>query len=198
MPSASEEGGVVTNGMSNYLRDGENSNSAVLCEVYPDDFKDGILGGVELQRDLERLAFNSVGRNYNAPVQTFKGFCDGVSKTPFTTVKPTYSVGYEQTDLNNILPKYMAESLKIGIDDMGRRLKCFNSPSAVLTGVETRSSSPVRVLRQEDGTSPLCNNVYPAGEGCGYAGGIMSASVDGIKTACKIIQKYTGVYPEYN
>lgn len=198
MPSASEEGGVVTNGMSNYLRDGENSNSAVLCEVYPDDFKDGILGGVELQRDLERLAFNSVGRNYNAPVQTFKDFCEGELKTPFTTVKPTYSVGYEQADLNKILPKYMAESLKIGIDDMGRRLKCFNSPSAVLTGVETRSSSPVRVLRQEDGTSPLCNNVYPAGEGCGYAGGIMSASVDGIKTACKIIQKYTGVYPEYN
>ena len=198
MPSTSEDGGVVTNGMSNYLRDGVNSNSAVLCEVYPEDFKEGVLGGVELQRELERLAFKSAGGNYSAPVQTFKDFCDGGVKTPFTTVKPTYSAGFEQIDLNKILPKYISESLKIGIDDMGRKLKCFNMPSAVLTGVETRSSSPVRVLRQEDGTSPLCNNVYPSGEGCGYAGGIMSASVDGIKTACKIIQKYTGVTPDFN
>ncbi len=197
MPSASEEGGVVTNGMSNYLRDGENSNSAVLCEIYPSDFKEGILGGVELQREIERLAFKSAGSNYNAPSQTFKDFCEGSVKSPFTTVKPTYSVGFERTDLNKVLPKYVSESLKIGIDDMGRRLKCFNSPSAVLTGVETRSSSPVRVLRQEDGTSPVASNVYPAGEGCGYAGGIMSASVDGIKTAFKIVQKYTGVAPSF-
>lgn len=197
MPSASEDGGVVTNGMSNYRRDGENSNSAVLCEVYPDDFKEGVLGGVELQRELERLAFISAGSNYNAPVQTFKDFCEGGVNTPFTTVKPTYSVGFERFDLNKILPKYIAESLKVGIDDMGRKLKCFSSPSSVLTGVETRSSSPVRVVRREDGTASLASNVYPAGEGCGYAGGIMSASVDGIKTACKIIKKYTGVEPSF-
>ena len=197
MPSASEEGGVVTNGMSNFLRDGENSNSAVLCEIYPEQFKDGVLGGVELQRELERLAFTSVGSNYNAPVQTFKDFCNGGTNTPFSTVKPTYSVGYEMFDLNKILPHYMAESLKIGIEDMGRKLKCFSSPSAVLTGVETRSSSPVRVVRGEDGTASIASNVYPAGEGCGYAGGIMSASIDGIKTAFKIIQKYTGICPSY-
>lgn len=197
MPSASEEGGVVTNGMSNFLRDGENSNSAVLCEIYPEDFKEGVLGGVELQRELERLAFTSVGSNYNAPVQTFKDFCIGGANTPFSTVKPTYSVGYERFDLNKILPNYVSESLKIGIEDMGRKLKCFSSPNAVLTGVETRSSSPVRVVRGEDGTASIATNVYPAGEGCGYAGGIMSASVDGIKTAFKIIQKYTGVVPGY-
>lgn len=197
MPSASENGGVVTNGMSNYLRDGENSNSAVLCEIYPSDFKEGILGGVELQRDLERLAFSSVGSDYSAPVQTFKDFCEGGIKTPFSSVKPTYSAGYAQFDLNKILPEYISTSLKIGIGDMGNKLKCFNSPSAVLTGVETRSSSPVRVLRNDDGVSPIAKNVYPAGEGCGYAGGIMSASVDGIKTACKIIEKYTGVTPDF-
>ncbi|MBR2336353.1 MAG: FAD-dependent oxidoreductase [Clostridia bacterium] len=197
VPSASEDGGVVTNGMSNYLRDGENSNSAVLCEVYPDDFKEGILGGVELQRDLERLAFSSVGSNYNAPVQTFKDFCNAEVVSPFNRVKPTYSVGYESFDLNKILPKFISDSLKIGIYDMGKRLKCFSSADGVLTGVETRSSSPVRILRGEDGTSPTASNVYPAGEGCGYAGGIMSASVDGIKTACRIIQKYTGVAPRY-
>lgn len=197
MPSASEEGGVVTNGMSNYARDGVNSNSAVLCEVYPKDFDDGVLGGVELQRRLERLAFTSVGSNYSAPVQTFKGFCDGDAKAPFTRVKPTYSAGYEQFDLNKILPEFISENLKTGISDMGRRLKCFSRPDSVLTGVETRSSSPVRILRNELGLSPLVQNLYPAGEGCGYAGGIMSAAVDGIKTAIKIIEKYSNTKIEY-
>ncbi len=197
MPSASEEGGVVTNGMSCYARDGENSNSAVLCEVYPEDFGGGVLGGVEFQRELERLAFTSAGCNYSAPVQTFKDFCSGEVTKSFYSVKPTYSVGFTPVDLNKILPNYVAESLKIGIDDMGRKLKCFNSPNAVLTGVETRSSSPVRILRESNGRSKICDNVYPSGEGCGYAGGIMSAAVDGIKTAFHLIEKYTGEKIEY-
>ena len=193
MPSASEEGGVVTNGMSCYKRDGVNSNSAVLCEVYPEDFMDGVLGGVELQRSLERLAFLSAGGDYSAPVQTFKDFLNGEVKTPFTTVKPTYSAGFTPFDLNKILPKYISESLKIGITDMGNKLKGFDSPYSVLTGVETRSSSPVRILRQQNGSSTTVENVYPSGEGCGYAGGIMSAAVDGIKTAFNLIEKYTGI-----
>lgn len=193
MPSASEEGGVVTNGMSCYKRDGLNSNSAVLCEVYPEDFMDGVLGGVELQRSLERLAFLSAGGDYSAPVQTFKDFLNGEVKTPFTTVKPTYSAGFTPFDLNKILPKYVSESLKIGITDMGNKLKGFDAPYSVLTGVETRSSSPVRILRQQNGCSTTVENVYPSGEGCGYAGGIMSAAVDGIKTACNLIEKYSGV-----
>ncbi|MBQ7374111.1 MAG: FAD-dependent oxidoreductase [Clostridia bacterium] len=192
MPSTSEEEMVVTNGMSCYKRDGQNSNSAVLCEVYPEDFKDGILGGVELQRDLERLAYRSGGGDYFAPVQTYKDFLQGGVKTPFTRVKPTYSVGFTPFDLNNLLPKFMSENLKIGIEDMAKKLKCFNDGSAVLTGVETRSSSPVRVLRGEDGQSVNYKGAYPSGEGCGYAGGITSAAVDGIKTAFKIIEKYTG------
>ena len=197
MPSASEDGGVVTNGMSCYARDGVNSNSAVLCEVYPEDFSSGVLGGVELQRSLERLAFKCGGGDYSAPVQTFKDFCDGVVKTPFTTVKPTYSAGFTPFDLNKILPKYISESLKIGIADMGNKLKGFSSPHSVLTGVETRSSSPVRILRSPNGQSLTIANLYPAGEGCGYAGGIMSAAVDGIKTAFNIVEKYTGKKVEY-
>ena len=196
MPSASEQGGVVTNGMSLYARDGVNSNSAVLCEVYPEDFLDGVLGGVELQRRIERLAFTSAGGDYSAPVQTFKDFLDGGMKTPFTTVKPTYSAGFTPFDLNKILPKYISESLKIGILDMGNKLKGFSAPQSVLTGVETRSSSPVRILRNVSGQSLTASNVYPAGEGCGYAGGIMSAAVDGIKTALNIVEKYTGIKVE--
>lgn len=197
MPSTSEEGMVVTNGMSLYKRDGQNSNSAVLCEIYPDDFKSGVLGGVELQRDLERLAYLSGGKDYCAPVQTYKDFCDGGVKTPFTRVKPTYSVGYTPFDLNKILPKFVAENLKIGIEDMASKLKCFNDQASVLTGVETRSSSPIRVLRGEDGQATKIKNAYPAGEGCGYAGGIMSAAVDGIKTAIKIVEKHFGRIIKY-
>jgi uncharacterized FAD-dependent dehydrogenase len=197
MPSASEEGGVVTNGMSYYARNEINSNSAVLCEVYPEDFDEGVLGGVELQRRLERDAFVAGGKNYNAPVQTFKDFLDGGVKTPFTRVKPTYSVGFTPFDINKLLPKYMSESLKIGIADMGTKLKGFDSFDSILTGVETRSSSPIRILRNEFGNSPIADNLYPAGEGCGYAGGIMSAAVDGIKTAFKIIEKHTGKKVEY-
>ena len=197
MPSTSEQEMVVTNGMSNYKRDGENSNSAVLCEVYPEDFFDGVLGGIELQRNLERLAYSSGGRDFSAPVQTYKDFLQGGAKTPFTRVKPTYSAGFTPFDLNEILPKFISESLKIGIEDMAKRLKCFNHPTSVLTGVETRSSSPVRVLRDENGCSLKYKNAYPSGEGCGYAGGITSAAVDGIKTAFKIIEKYVGRKIEY-
>ncbi|MBE5742722.1 MAG: hypothetical protein E7360_05375 [Clostridiales bacterium] len=197
MPSASEEGGVVTNGMSCFARDGENSNSALLCEIYPEDFLDGVLGGVELQRELERKAFTLGGGNYSAPVQTLKDFYSGGVKTPFTRVKPTYSAGFTPFDLNNLLPKFMLDNLKLGINDMANKIKCFNLGDSVLTGVETRSSSPVRIIRNENGVSSFADNLYPAGEGCGYAGGITSAAVDGIKTAIKITEKYTGIKIEY-
>lgn len=191
MPSASEEGGVVTNGMSLYARDGENSNSAVLCEVYPNDFDNGVLGGVDFQRRIERLAFKCGGKNYSAPVQTYKDFVNGAVSTGFNSVKPTYSAGYTAFDLNKILPSYVSENLKAGIDDMSSKIKCFNRGDSVLTGVETRSSSPIRIIRNSNGTSPFSENLYPAGEGCGYAGGITSAAVDGIKTALHLIEKYS-------
>lgn len=190
MPAASERGGVVTNGMSLYARNAENSNSAVLCEVYPDDFPVGVLGGVEFQRGLERLAFIAGGSDYTAPAQTFGAFADGSSDFVFGKVKPSYPLGVNNVDFNRILPKFIADNLKVGISDMGNKLKGFSSEDAVLTGVETRSSSPVRVLRNDFGVSPVADNLYACGEGCGYAGGIMSAAVDGIKTAAKIALRY--------
>ncbi len=192
MPSASEEGMVVTNGMSLYARDGENANSAVLCEIYPTDFYDGTLGGVELQRELEKAAFRLGGGDYKAPVQTVKDFFENRRSTAFSRVKPTYSRGYEFSDLSEGLPEFMSENLKIGIKDMGGKLKGFAADGAVLTGFETRSSSPVRILRGENMQSVNVENLYPCGEGCGYAGGIMSAAVDGIKTAIAIAAKFGG------
>ncbi len=189
MPSASEEGGVVTNGMSLYARDGVNSNSAVLCEVYPSDFLDGTLGGVELQRRLERSAFALGGGDYKAPVQTLGDFFSDRRSTRVFGVKPTYSRGYVETNLGAEMPKFMRENLKIGIADMDRRLKGFACSEAVLTGFETRSSSPIRILRGENFQSSFAENFYPCGEGCGYAGGIMSAAVDGIKAATAISEE---------
>ena len=192
MPSASEEGMVVTNGMSLYARDGENANSAVLCEIYPTDFYDGTLGGVELQRELEKAAFRLGGGDYKAPVQTVKDFFENRRSNAFSRVKPTYSRGYEFSDLSEGLPEFMSENLKIGIKDMDGKLKGFAADEAVLTGFETRSSSPVRILRGENMRSVNVENLYPCGEGCGYAGGIMSAAVDGIKTAIAIAAKFGG------
>lgn len=192
MPSASEEGMVVTNGMSLYARDGENANSAVLCEIYPTDFYDGTLGGVELQRELEKTAFRLGGGDYKAPVQTVKDFFENRRSNAFSRVKPTYSRGYEFSDLSDGLPEFMSENLKIGIKDMDGKLKGFAADGAVLTGFETRSSSPVRILRGENMQSVNVENLYPCGEGCGYAGGIMSAAVDGIKTAIAIAAKFGG------
>lgn len=192
MPSASEEGMVVTNGMSLYARDGENANSAVLCEIYPTDFYDGTLGGVELQRELEKAAFRLGGGDYKAPVQTVKDFFENRRSNAFLHVKPTYSRGYEFSDLSEGLPEFMSENLKIGIKDMDGKLKGFAADGAVLTGFETRSSSPVRILRGENMQSVNVENLYPCGEGCGYAGGIMSAAVDGIKTAIAIAAKFGG------
>ena len=192
MPSASEEGMVVTNGMSLYARNGENANSAVLCEIYPTDFYDGTLGGVELQRELEKAAFRLGGGDYKAPVQTVKDFFENRHSNAFSRVKPTYSRGYEFSNLSEGLPEFMSENLKIGIKDMDGKLKGFAADEAVLTGFETRSSSPVRILRGENMQSVNVENLYPCGEGCGYAGGIMSAAVDGIKTAIAIAAKFGG------
>lgn len=189
MPSASEFGGVVTNGMSLYGRDGDNSNSAILCEIYPSDFHDGILGGVELQRAIEREAFELGGRDYSAPVQTLGDFYDGVKSSSLGKVKPTYP-GYRLADLNGLYPEVVTNCIKTGMADMNNKLRGFASRDAVLTGAETRSSSPIRILRGEDYSSVGIENLYPCGEGCGYAGGIMSAAVDGIRVARAICEKY--------
>ncbi|MBO4262626.1 MAG: hypothetical protein J5903_02440, partial [Clostridia bacterium] len=189
MPSASESGGVVTNGMSLYKRDGINANSALLCEVNASDFPSGVLGGVEFQRMLERKAF-AVGGGYEAPAQKVGDFLKGQKSKGFEKVLPTYPIGVRECELNDLLPAFITENLKVGLAEFNNKIKGFAEDDAVLTGVETRSSSPVRILRGENFSSIGYDNLYPCGEGCGYAGGIMSAATDGIKVARANSEKY--------
>lgn len=191
MPSASEKGGVVTNGMSNYARDGLNANSALLVQIKKSDFDRGdVLDGVRFQRELEIGAYTLGGGDYKAPVQRFADFVVGKESKGCGSVVPTYSAGVTYTDLNKLFPLYVSFTLKNAIFDMDKRLHGFADGDAVLTGAETRFSSPVRIIRDDNFESVSVKGVYPCGEGCGYSGGITSSAVDGIKVADKIIEKY--------
>ena len=186
--AASEEGGVVTNGMSNHARDGENANSALLVNVGPQDFgSDHPLAGIEFQRRLERAAYTCGGGGYKAPAQLVGDFLKNEKSTALGEVNPTYQPGVTLTNLREILPEYISDSLAIGIVGMARKIKNFDRMDAVMTGVESRSSSPVRIIRDENMMSSV-KGLYPAGEGAGYAGGITSAAVDGIKCALSLIK----------
>lgn len=186
--SASEKDTVVTNGMSLHSRNDTNSNSALLVSISPDDFASADpLAGIEYQRNLEQKAFVMGGENYNAPVQKVGDFLTDKKSTDYGSVIPSYSPDTNLTDLNTLFPKYITDSLKQGISDFSKRIKCFNDSDAILTAVESRSSSPVRILRND--TMQAINNkgIYPIGEGAGYAGGITSSAVDGIKCAEAIL-----------
>ena len=186
--AASEEGGVVTNGMSNSDRAGENANAAVLVTVSPEDFPyPGPLGGCLWQREIEEKAYHMGGGNYLAPAQTFGDFLARRPSTGPGAVKPTYRPGVVWCDLHDVLPERITHVLAEGISRLDGRLKGFASPEAVLTGPETRSSSPVRIPRDEKGVASLAG-LYPAGEGAGYAGGIMSAAVDGMMAAEEVVE----------
>ena len=188
VPASSEKDGVVTNGMSYFSRDEVNSNSALLVSVTPDDFGEGVLAGVEYQRNLERLAY-SVGGDYKAPCQRVADFLSDKPTTAFGSVVPSYAIGVTGANLKDILPTYISEGLVEGIKAFGERADFFGDGDAVLTGVETRSSAPVRILRGDDYQAVSIKGLYPAGEGAGYAGGIVSASVDGVTIAEKIVEK---------
>ena len=192
MPAASEENTVVTNGMSNYLRDGLNANSAIISEIKTDDFPSASpLAGVEFQREIERKTFIAGGGNYSAPAAKVGDF---LRKTGFSSlgneVKPTYPLGVIPYPLHKLLPESAADSIAKAIVDMDKRLKGFASENAVMTGTETRTSSPVRITRNDKFASVSAENLYPCGEGAGYAGGISSAAADGIKVAEAILRKY--------
>ncbi|MBQ8320731.1 MAG: FAD-dependent monooxygenase [Clostridia bacterium] len=192
MPAASETGGVVVNGMSNYARDGENANSALIAQVKAEDFGgEHPLAGVEFQRELERAAYEAGGGGYAAPTQLVKDFLVGRVSEKYGEISPTYPVGTAFADLNAILPKTVRESLKAAILDMDRRLKGFACPEAVLTGVESRTSAPVRIERDETLQSVSCEGLYPCGEGAGYAGGITSSAADGLRVAEKIFEAFS-------
>ena len=194
--AASEEGGVVTNGMSYFARDGENANSALLVDVRPEDCgaddPDAPLAGIDFQEKLEKAAYELGGGGYIAPAQTLADFLKG--KDPdasCTPVDPTYRPGVRYADLTKCLPAFVTDAMREALPRMASKLKGFDMDTAVMTGVETRSSSPVRIPRDRETMKSInAHGIYPGGEGAGYAGGIMSAAVDGIKIAEKIIEKF--------
>ncbi len=188
--ATSEIDAVVTNGMSRFARDGDNANSAFLVNVVPGDFGDDHpLAGVEFQRRWERAAFELGGGDYKAPAQLLGDFLQGVVSSAEGGVLPSYPLGVRYTDLSQCLPEFAVSSLREAVPVFERRLRGFAAADAILTGVETRSSSPVRVLRDETWQSNL-RGVYPCGEGAGYAGGIMTAAVDGLRCAEAVLARY--------
>ena len=180
--ATSEEGGVVTNGMSYSRRDGENANAALLVTLHAEDFPgEGVLAGMHWQREIERAAYRYTG-SYKAPAQLVGDFLENRPSTAPGSVTPTYTPGVCWGDLRRVLPERITGVLQNAIPALGQKLKGFDDPDAVLTGPETRSSSPVRILRDESLQSAL-RGLYPCGEGAGYAGGITSAAVDGLRCA---------------
>lgn len=182
--ASSEAGGVVTNGMSYFARDGENANSALLVTLKPEDFPDrSVLGGIIWQREIERCAFKYGGGDYSAPAQLCGDFLRGEKSEGPRSVTPSYRPGVRWGDLSEVLPEKLARVLREAIPELGKKLRGFDAPDAVLTAPETRSSSPVRILRNAERVSVGIQGLYPCGEGAGYAGGISSAAVDGMRCA---------------
>ncbi|MGE4353185.1 MAG: NAD(P)/FAD-dependent oxidoreductase [Oscillospiraceae bacterium] len=186
--SASDDGEVVTNGMSFRARGGENINGALLVGVNPDDYgADDALAGVRFQLEWERRAFTLGGENGSAPAQTVGDFLINHPSEHGGSIMPSYRPGVKWTDLSGALPDFVSESLRLALPCFGKKIHGFDIPDAVLTGIESRSSSPVRILRGENFSSAEVRGLYPCGEGAGYAGGIVSAAVDGIRVAESII-----------
>ena len=214
--AASENGGVVVNGMSLYQRDSGIANSALVVNVTPDDFGTDPLAGVMFQRKYERMAFMAGGQNYKAPAQSVQSFLQGTQPTlrdaqkyleemagqnkktgpvkqagmSFSPPMPSYRPGVTEAALESVLPAFVADTLKQGVRYFGRKIQGFDGPSGILTGVETRTSAPLRIVRGTDYQSVTHAGLYPCGEGCGYAGGIMSAALDGYHVARAIMKKY--------
>ncbi len=184
MASTSDENSIVTNGMSNYKRDGENSNSAILVDVRPSDYGNDVLLGLNYQEKYEKLAFE-ISSDYRAPANLMKEFLNDKVAENIRSIKPSYPHGVVLSNLNQCLPNFVIEGIKKGIIDFDKKMKGFYNEDAILIGIESRSSSPVRILRDKKRRSNHLY-IYPMGEGAGYAGGITSASLDGLLTAIKI------------
>lgn len=189
--AASEEKRLVTNGMSYYKRDGLNANSALVVNVEPKDFNsNNPLGGMEFQRHYESLAYKVGGGDYMAPVQLVGDFLKDRVSRKLGRIAPSYRPGYEFRELKQCLPSYIVEALKEGLLNFDNKIKGYAAEDAIMTGIETRTSAPVRIERTENLHSKSVLGLYPAGEGAGYAGGIISAAVDGLKVAEKIMQEW--------
>ncbi len=191
VPAASEPGGVVVNGMSESARAGENANAAVVASVLPDDIEGGVMQAVEFQRKLERAAFRAGGGAYAAPAQSAKSFLEG--KPAWASTEGSYARGLTLYALEELLPAFTLPLLRDGLRRFERQYPGFAGPAALLTGLETRTSSPLRMTRGEDCVSSCIEGLYPAGEGAGYAGGIVSAAVDGLRVAQAILSRYGGL-----
>ncbi len=191
--AASEQGGVVVNGMSNRKRDGKNSNSAVVCSIFREDYGSTPEKAIEFQRKIERAAFAAGGSDYSAPIITFGDLASGELKHEPNRVLPTY-MGGNGTKLampTDYLPHFVVDGIKNAVYAFDKRINGFASADALITGAETRTSAPLRILRSSDTRLALgYENLYPAGEGAGYAGGITSAAIDGIRTAIAVMGKY--------
>lgn len=188
--AASEPGRVVTNGMSNYARNSGIANSALVVNVNPADYGSSVLDGIAFQRKYEELAFQAGGRDYSAPVQTVGEFLAGTSGGSDFLVRPSYRPGVKPADLRDCLPEFVTAALAEALPVFGRKIKDFAHGKAVLSGVETRTSAPVRLKRTNGFESENTGGLYPIGEGAGYAGGIMSAAFDGLNAAQAVIGQY--------
>ncbi|WP_409968571.1 FAD-binding protein [Bengtsoniella intestinalis] len=192
--AASEAGGVVTNGMSTFARDDKNINGGLLINITPDDYgatPQNPIAGIAFQRKLEQDAFALGGSDYKAPCQRVEDFLLNRPSTKCGSVEPTYRPGVVYTDLHQCLPAFVSESIAQALPLLGKRLKGYDDGDALLTGVETRSSSPVRIVREKNGQSSV-EGLFPCGEGAGYAGGILSAAADGMRQAERLIYKLQG------
>lgn len=182
--ATSEPGRVVTNGMSQYSRNERNANSAIVVGISPEDYPGNPLAGIDLQRKLEARAYEMGGENYNAPGQLIGDFIKGVKSTELGNVTPSYKPGVTLCNLADALPDFAINAIREAIPEFDKKIKGFAMNDGILTGIETRTSSPIRIKRTDDGLQSLnTKGLYPAGEGAGYAGGILSAGVDGIKIA---------------
>ena len=192
--ASSEEGRLAVNGMSCFARDAENSNSALLVNIDTSDYgSDHPLAGMWFQRELEEKAFIAGGGDYSAPAVTVGDFLGGNIPSGQGSVRPSYRPGVRYVSPEEYLPDFAVQSLKLGIPEMGRKIKGFDSPDALLTGIESRSSSPVRIERGEDMQSVSLAGLFPCGEGAGYAGGIVSAAVDGMKCAEAVCKRFNEI-----
>ena len=188
--AASESGHLVTNGMSLHARDGKNANAAVVVSVNENDFGGDAMAAIAFQRKLEAAAFAAGGADNTAPAETVQSFLQGSGSLHITQVQPTFPRGVTAADLGALLPQELTQALRTGLAAFERKLPGYTAPEAILTGLETRTSSPVRLPRNENGESLDLAGVYPCGEGAGYAGGIMSAAVDGLKIAKTLVETY--------
>lgn len=189
VPSQSEENTIVTNGMSEYKRNADNSNSALVVSVSPEDSGKGALDGIEFQRIIEKKAYECT-KSYKAPACTVGSFLKHTASLDNMSVAPSYALGVTEVNFDKIFPSFITDMMREGLMNFKGKMKCFGDSGAVLTAPETRTSSPVRITRNENLTSVSADNIYPCGEGAGYAGGIMSAAVDGLRVSLKVMEKY--------